>query len=246
MPYVIDLSDKVAIVTGAAKGIGKAITQYLVIAGAQVVMDDLLSQDQVEPFLDEMEGVGLRPYYLCEDISREEGAQQLVHKTVSEFGKVDILVNNAGVVADWEKSWQVHVRGMFACSEAAKEDMKKRKEGRIINMLSTSVLTGGSGFPQYVSSKGGAMALTRYLARSYAPFGILVNGIMPAVIVSEMMMTRFTSPEEMIAHYTPLMPIGRVGYPEDIAKVVLFLCSDLSNYLLGEIIVADGGRMYVG
>jgi NAD(P)-dependent dehydrogenase (short-subunit alcohol dehydrogenase family) len=113
-------------------------------------------------------------------------------------------------------------------------------------LTSTCAISGGTGIPQYVATKGGAYSLTRFLARTYAPLGILVNGIMPAVIMSDMIMTRYRSEEEMINHYTPIMPIKRIGYPEDVAGIVLFLCSDLSNFLCGEIIVADGGRMYVG
>jgi len=108
------------------------------------------------------------------------------------------------------------------------------------------VLTGGTGIPQYVATKAGAYSLTRYLAKTYAPSGILVNGVMPAVIMSDMIMTRYKNEAEMIAHYTPQMPVRRIGYPEDVARVVLFLCSELSSFICGEIIVVDGGRMHVG
>ena len=111
---------------------------------------------------------------------------------------------------------------------------------------STCVFSGGTGIPQYVASKGGTYALTRYLARTYAPLGILVNGVMPAVVMSDMIMTRYKTQEEMIEHYKPMMPIGRIGYPQDIARVILFLSSELSSFLVGEIIVADGGRLRVG
>ena len=124
--------------------------------------------------------------------------------------------------------------------------MAERGDGRIVNITSTCVFTGGTGIPQYVATKGGIYSLTRYMAKTYAPLGILVNAVMPSVIMSEMIMTRYSSEEEMLAHYIPQMPIRRIGYPEDIARVVLFLCSDLSSFICGEIIVADGGRMAVG
>jgi len=246
MAYCIDLSGKVAIVTGAARGIGEATAHILAQAGAQVIIDDIVPAEMVVPVLDKIEQVGLRPVYSRQDVSVEENAKALVRETLERFGRVDILVNNAGVVAGWEKSFDVHVMGVFYCSEAVKDHMSVRGNGKIINLTSTCAQSGGTGIPQYVATKGGAYSLTRYLARTYAPLGILVNGVMPAVIMSDMIMTRYKTKEEMIEHYTPIMPVRRIGYPEDVAGIILFLCSDLSNFLCGEIIVADGGRMHVG
>ena len=246
MAYSIDLNDKVAIITGAGKGIGKETAKLLTEAGAQVVIDDIVEEAVISPVLDEIEQVGKRPLYVRKDISIEGNAEQLVETVVKEFGKVDILVNNAGVVADWQKSWDVHVMAPFYCAEAVRADMEKRKEGKIINISSTCAFSGGTGIPQYAATKGGMFSLTRYLARTYAPLGILVNGVMPAVIMSDMIMTRYASEEEMLEHYVPIMPIKRIGYPIDIARIILFLSSELSSFLVGEVIVADGGRMHVG
>lgn len=246
MAYSIDLNDKVAIITGAGKGIGKETAKLLTEAGAQVVIDDIVKEEVISPVLDEIEQVGRRPLYVRKDISIEGNAEQLVETVVKEFGKVDILVNNAGVVADWQKSWDVHVMAPYYCAEAVRADMEKRKEGKIINISSTCAFSGGTGIPQYAATKGGMFSLTRYLARTYAPLGILVNGVMPAVIMSDMIMTRYASEEEMLEHYVPIMPIKRIGYPIDIARIILFLSSELSSFLVGEVIVADGGRMHVG
>lgn len=246
MAYSIDLSGKVAIITGAAKGIGKSTASLLTQAGAQVVIDDILPENEMQDVLDEIETEGLRPWYFRADISNPKGAQALMDESFKQFGRIDILVNNAGVVADWDKSFGVHVKGLFHCSEFAKDYMKEQGEGRIVNITSTCVHSGGTGIPEYVATKAGAYSLTRYLARTYAPLGILVNAVMPAVIMSDMIMTRYADEEEMLEHYKPIMPIGRIGYPEDIANIVLFLCSDLSSFLLGQVIVADGGRMHVG
>ncbi len=169
-----------------------------------------------------------------------------MQKTLEKFNRIDILINNAGVVADWDKSFAVHVKGVYFCADAVKDHMAQRGSGRIINLTSTCVFSGGTGIPEYVGTKGGTYSLTRYLAKTYAPLGILVNGVMPAVIMSDMIMTRYASEEEMINHYIPLMPVKRIGYPEDIAGVVLFLCSELSSFVCGEVIVVDGGRMAVG
>ena len=246
MSYSIDFEGKVAIITGAAKGIGKATAKLLAKAGAQVVIDDIAPMDAAAATLDEIEKVGLRPFYIRKDISREENCQELVQETLAKFKRVDFLVNNAGVVADWDKSYAIHVKGLHYCSEAVKDHMAERGDGRIVNITSTCVQTGGTGIPQYVATKAGAYSLTRYLAKTYAPLGIIVNAVMPAVIMSEMIMTRYANEEEMMAHYIPQMPVRRIGYPEDIANVVLFLCSELSSFICGEIIVADGGRMHVG
>jgi NAD(P)-dependent dehydrogenase (short-subunit alcohol dehydrogenase family) len=246
MPYAIDLSSQVAIVTGAAKGIGAATAKILAQAGAQVVIDDVVGEETVKSLLDDIATVGPSPFYIREDISSAEGARRLVQQTLEHFSRVDILVNNAGVVADWDKSYDVHVKGLFYCSEAVKDHMAAHKSGRIVNLTSTCTFSGGTGIPQYVATKGGAFSLTRYLARTYAPLGILVNGVMPAVIMSDMIMTRYATKEEMINHYVPMMPVRRIGYPEDVAGIVLFLCSELSGFLCGEVIVADGGRMHVG
>ncbi len=160
------------------------------------------------------------------------------------FPGLIFLINHAGVV-DWDKSYDVHDQGLYFCSDFAKDFMKERNTSRIVIFASTCVHSGGTGISQYIASKAGAYSLTRYMARTYAPFGILVNGVMPAVIMSDMIIIRYKNEEEMIDHYRPIMPIGRIGYPEDVANVVLFLCSNLSNFLCGQIIVADGGKMHI-
>ena len=246
MTYEINLHGQVAIITGAAKGIGEASARYLAQAGAQVVIVDLAPPDDLIEVLDRIEKIGPRPDYLRFDITDKSNVDALVQHTLSKFGRVDILVNNAGVVADWDKSYAVHVKGVHYCSEAVIGPMAERGEGRIINLTSTCVFSGGTGIPEYVATKGGTFALTRYQAKTYAKLGILVNGVMPAVIMSDMIMTRYETEEEMINHYTSIMPVKRIGYPEDVAGVVLFLCSDLARFVCGEVIVVDGGRMNVG
>jgi NAD(P)-dependent dehydrogenase (short-subunit alcohol dehydrogenase family) len=246
MTYPIDLNGQVAIITGAVKGIGEACARYLTRAGAQVVIADLVPPDKASSVLDGIEELGLRPDYLQLDISEQSNAEKMIQGALDKFGRVDILVNNAGVVADWDKSNAVHVKGVHYCSDAVKDHMAERGSGRIVNLTSTCVFTGGTGIPEYVASKGGTYALTRYQAKTYAPLGILVNGVMPAVIMSDMIMTRYDSKEQMIDHYTSIMPVKRIGYPDDVAGVVLFLCSDLAGFVVGEIIVVDGGRMNVG
>lgn len=246
MTYAIDLSGKVAVVTGAAKGIGLATAEILSKAGAQVIIDDIVSPELVEADLNAIGRIGLKPDYIRGDISNPIDVKNIFDMISGKYNRIDILINNAGVVADWDKSYDIHVKGTYYCSEAAKPIMQANGGGKIVNLTSTSAFTGSTGIPQYVASKGGTFSLTRYLARTYAPLGINVNAVMPAVVMSDMIMTRYKTEQEMLEHYIPIMPMKRIGYPEDIAKVILFLSCELSDYICGEILVADGGRMYVG
>lgn len=246
MAYTIDLEGKVALITGATKGIGFSAAKILAEAGAQVVIDDILSPFEAHSHISGISGTPHKPYYIQKDISDEKSVKEMVEEVINQFSSIDILINNAGVLADWDLSFAVHNKGLYYCSEEVLKYMVPRGAGKIINISSTCVFSGGTGFPQYVATKGGVYSLTKYYARTYAPKGILVNGIMPSVVFSEMMLQRYESEEQMMDHYVPQMPIRRIGYPEDIAKVVLFLSSNLSDYVCGEVIVADGGKLSVG
>lgn len=245
MGYLVDLEGQVALVTGAGQGIGAAIAKKLTEAGAQVVINDVCDADRVEETLQDCETVGKRPMYCRCDISDAAQVQQMIDQIVNCFGRLDILVNNAGIVADWDKSYDVNTKAMYYCSEAAKPHLEK-VGGRIVILTSASVFSGGTGYPQYNVTKAGCYALTLFLARNYAKLGIRVNGIAPAVIMSKMLVTRFGSEEAIYEHYKNIMPLGRIGYPEDIANITLFLSCELSRYMTGEVLIADGGRMHVG
>lgn len=245
---MITLKGHAALVTGSTKGVGRAIAIALAEAGADVVIHGRAMSDEAGETMEQCRRHGVQVAFVAGDLSGpgEAAVNKVFTEATAAHGRIDILVNNAGVVADWDKSYAIHVKALHFCSEAVKDHMAERGSGRIVNITSTCVLTGGTGIPQYVATKAGAYSLTRYQAKTYAPLGILVNAVMPAVIMSDMIMTRYASEEEMQAHYIPQMPVRRIGYPEDVANVVLFLCSDLSSFVNGEIIVADGGRMYVG
>lgn len=245
MAYLVKLEGQVALVTGAGQGIGAAIAKKLAEAGAQVVINDVCEAEKVEETLADCEAVGKRPLYCRCDISDEAQVQQMVSGIVEKYGRLDILVNNAGIVADWDKSYDVNTKAMYYCSEAAKPHLAK-VGGRIVILTSASVFSGGTGYPQYNVTKAGCYALTLFLARNYAKLGIRVNGIAPAVIMSKMLVTRFGSEEAIYEHYKDIMPLGRIGYPEDIANITLFLSCELSRYMTGEVLIADGGRMHVG
>lgn len=245
MGYLIDLDGQVAIVTGAAQGIGGAIAKKLTQAGAQVVINDVCDASRAEAMLDACTAVGKRPIYKQCDISSEEAVKEMIAQIADQFGRIDILVNNAGIVANWDKSFEVNTKAMYYCSEAAKSHLEKNC-GRIVILTSASVFSGGTGFPQYNVTKAGCYALNMFLARNYAKLGIRVNAIAPAVIMSKMLVTRFGSEEAVFEHYKDVMPMGSIGYPEDIANIALFLSCELSAYMTGEVLFADGGRMHIG
>lgn len=245
MAYSIDLGGQVAIVTGAVQGIGAAIAEKLCEAGAQVVINDICDPGEAVEIQDKCEKIGLRPYYIRCDISDESAVVSMIEETAAKFGRLDMLVNNAGIVADWDKSFEVNTKGMYYCSEAAKPHLAK-VNGRIVILTSASVFNGGTGYPQYNVTKAGCYALVMFLARNYASSGIRVNGIAPAVIMSKMLATRFGSEQAVLEHYKNVMPMGTIGFPEDIGNIALFLCCELSRFMTGEVLIADGGRMHIG
>lgn len=245
MGYQIDLEGQVALITGAGQGIGAAIAKTLAQAGAQVVINDVCDEEAVAQTLQACEQVGKRPMYCKCDISDETQVSRMMEQIVQRWGRMDILVNNAGIVADWDKSYAVNTKGMYSCCEAAKPHLEKTC-GRIVILTSASVFSGGTGYPQYNVTKAGCYALVLFLAKNYAKSGIRVNGIAPAVIMSKMLVTRFGSEEAVLEHYKDVMPMGSIGFPEDIANITLFLCCELSRYMTGEVLIADGGRMHIG
>lgn len=245
MSYQIDMQGKVAVVTGGIQGIGAAIAQKYMEAGAQVVILDVYTEENAQALLGELREPGKYALYRQCDVSDENIVKEVFDEIADIYGRIDILVNNAGVVADWDTSFAVNTKGVYYCSEAAKIYLEKSK-GTIVILTSASVFSGGTGIPQYVATKAGTYALIRFFAREYAKKGIRVNGIAPAVILSKMLATRFGSEEAARDHYRSVMPLGKMGEAEDIAKIALFLSSDMANYLCGEVLIADGGRMYIG
>jgi len=245
------LDSKTAIVTGARRGIGRAIALALAKEGANVVVSDI-SQEDCQKVVTEIEGLGRKGLALkCNVTSRAE-VEGMVRRTVAEFGKVHILVNNAGIIAfkhfleltdeDWDNTMNVNLKGQFLCARAAAKEMAKNKWGRIINIASIS--SGGCGitFPliaHYTASKGGVMALTEALALELTPLGINVNAICPGAIDTDM--AKGIKEGGQIERVLGRIPKGRLGQPEDIANLAVFLASEESDYITGAAIVIDGG-----
>jgi len=245
------LSGKTAIVTGARRGMGRAIALALAREGANVVVSDI-SQEDCQKVVDEIEKLGRKGLALKCDVSSSDDVENMVKRTVAEFGRVDILVNNAGILTfkpfleltdeDWDKTLNVNLRGQFLCARAAARVMAKNKWGRIINIASISSGGCGIAFPliaHYTASKGGVVALTEALALELTSQGINVNAICPGAIDTDM--SKGVKEGGQLAQVLARIPKGRLGQPEEIASLAVFLASEEADYISGAAIVIDGG-----
>ena len=239
------LSGKIAIITGAAQGMGKAIAEVLVREGAQVVACDV-NKEKVKSVAEEIGAV-----HFTVDVSKEDNVRNMVESTFKKFGTVDILVNNAGILRptridditkeEWDLVLEVNLNGVFLCTKAVLGIMKQKKYGRIINISSSagrSVSTLGGA--HYTASKAAVLGFTRAVAKEVASFGITVNAVCPGLIDTEMV--RLECSPERIAAYTNSFPIPRLGTPEEVAELVLFLVAD-APYITGASIDINGGDL---
>ena len=245
------LDGKVAIVTGARRGIGRGIALAMAKEGAVVVVSDI-SQEDCQKVVDEIEGSGGKGLAIKCDVSSKADVENMVARTVAEFGKVDILVNNAGIISfrpflelteeDWDRLFSVNLKGQFLCARSAATEMVKNKWGRIINIASISSGGCGIAYPlvaHYTASKGGVIALTEALAIELTPQGINVNAICPGAIDTEM--AKGVKESGQLQAILARIPKHRLGQPEDIAHLAVFLASQESDYITGDAIVIDGG-----
>ena len=211
-----------------------------------------IGREDCQKVVDEIKGLGRRGLALKCDVSSTDDVEDMVRRTVAEFGRVDILVNNAGIISykpfleltdeDWDKTLNVNLKGQFLCARAAARDMVKNKWGRIINIASISSGGCGIAFPliaHYTASKGGVVALTEALALELTPQGINVNAICPGAIDTDM--AKGVKESGQLAQVLTRIPKGRLGQPEEIARLVVFLASEESDYMSGSAIVIDGG-----
>ena len=252
------LENRVAIVTGGAKGIGRGIALKFAAEGCDVVVN-ARHIDSARDVASEVKALGRRALAIKADVSRSDEVAAMVARTVKEFGKIDILVNNAGGTglakdsaiedtseADWDRIVDINLKGQFLCCRAVVPYMKRAKYGKIINLSSMGAIQPPAPIVHYHAAKGGVLSMTRNLAFELAPFNITVNAILPGPIKSEFFneMLAAMSKEEGEAFFRMLgkrVPMGRIGAPEEVAGVALFLASELSSYVTGDAINCGGG-----
>lgn len=267
-----DVEGKVAIVTGAGRGIGKAIALTLAEAGADVVLV-ARTREQIDQAAEEVRKLGRKALAIPTDVTQEYQIKRAVERTISEFGKIDILVNNAGAytdkplatipgtkiqglpgtqatedtltLKDWHSVLETNLTSVFLFCQAVGPHMMKQRKGKVINISSTNAHKGTPGVSVYSASKGGLNVLTQCLASEWAPFNINVNGVSPGTINTAMIAPLLKVPEHMKVRLEAI-PLGRLGELREVALMVIFLASKASDYVTGQTILVDGGQIAHG
>jgi 3-oxoacyl-[acyl-carrier protein] reductase len=245
------LENKVAIVTGGGRGLGKIFCLAMADEGAKIVSADILEKDSFETAR-EIEKKGGSAMSLKVDVTSEKETAVMAEEAMKAFGRIDILVNNAALYfgigrrpfheissGEWDKLMAVNLKGPFLCSQAVFPYMKRQKKGKIINLSSETAFTGSKGFIHYVTSKGGIISFTRALAAELGPHGICVNSIAPGFTDTE---ASRSLTDDIAKYNVSLTPLRRLQQPEDLIGAILFLSSDESDFVTGQALVVDGGR----
>ena len=245
------LKDQVAWITGGAQGIGKAIAQRFAGEGANLILTDV-DEPTVQATASQIaQEKGVQTLGMKANVVQFSDCEKVVDQSLDKYGRIDILINNAGITKDnllmrmsdeeWDAVLAVNLKGVFNCTKAVVRPMMKQRQGRIVNIASVVGLMGNAGQANYAASKGGVVALTKTCAREFSSRNILVNAVAPGFIRTRMM---DALTEEQKKKLLELIPLGRLGEPDDVAKVVLFLCSDDSSYITGHVVSVNGG-MYI-
>ncbi len=241
------LAGKVALVTGAAQGIGKSIVLLLARNGADIVISDI-NPVKAEETANEVQAIGRKTMAIKVNVADLEEVERMVQAIIEKFGRIDILINNAGITRDklilrmteedWDAVLDVNLKGTFNCTKAVIRHMSKQKGGKIINIASVSGEMGNAGQANYSASKAGVIGFTKTIAREFAQRGINVNAIAPGYIQTPM--TDALS-EKVKEELRRMIPLERLGQPEDVAQAVLFLVSEASSYITGQVLNVNGG-----
>ena len=242
------LSEQVAIVTGASRGIGRATAIALAATGVKVVVNYAQSSGAAEEVVQEIENSGGKAIALKADVSKTEEVDSLIEQTLKTFGRIDILVNNAGItrdtlllrmkLEDWQAVIDLNLTGVFLCTKAASKVMLKQKSGRVINITSVAGLMGNPGQANYSAAKAGVIGFSKTVAKELAVRGITVNAVAPGFIVTDM--TNDLKADEILKY----IPLARYGQPEEVAGMIRFLATDpAAAYITGQVFNVDGGMV---
>lgn len=244
------LTGKTAIVTGASRGIGRAIAMELAKQGADVVVNYSGNDQKALEVVEQIKQLGQNSIAVQANVDDQASVEALVKQTIDTFGKVDILVNNAGITRDmllmrmkeedFDAVIQTNLKGVFLCTKAVTRPMLKQRYGRIVNIASVVGLIGNPGQANYVAAKAGVIGLTKTTAKELASRNITVNAVAPGFIATDM---TDTLKDEYKEELLKQIPLARLGKPEDIAHVVAFLCTDEASYVTGQTINVDGGMV---
>jgi len=247
----LDFSGKVALVTGAASGMGLATARAFAEAGAAVVLADF-KEDAAKAAAQKLVAAGHKALAVRCDVSEDAQVAAMVDRTAAEFGRLDAAFNNAGVMAriapvadstpeDWDRVIGINLRGVWSCMKHELRQMERQGSGAIVNNASVGALTGNPGIASYIASKHGVVGLTRTAALEYVKRGIRVNAVNPGLIDTQIARDVVDGDEQAYAELAKHVPIGRAGRPEEIASVVLWLCSPGASYVVGHALTVDGG-----
>jgi len=241
------LEGKVALVTGGAQGIGRAIALLFAREGAKVAISDI-NLEKARETCGEAESLGQEALAIAGNVAHAQEAEAMVQQTVEKFGRLDILVNNAGITRDqvllrmkeedWDLVMSVNLKGAFHCTKAALRPFLKQKAGKVVNIASVTGQMGNAGQANYAASKAGVIGFTKSIAREYASRNIQVNAVAPGFIDTAMSQA---IPEKEREFLTKQIPLGRLGTPEDVAEAVLFLSSPAADYITGQVLNVNGG-----
>ncbi len=244
----MDLTNRVAIVTGSGRGIGREIALRLARAGADIVINDIGDVSVVESVADEVRAIKRKSLAVLGDVTSAADVGNLVNRTIETFGKIDILVNNAGITRDqlllrmseedWDKVIAINLKSVFLCTRAVIRHMTSRKWGRIVSIASIVGIAGNAGQANYAASKAGIIGFTKSVSKEVASRGITVNAVAPGFI--ETAMTKQLK-ESWIEEIKKRIPAGYLGSPLDVAEAVAFLSSEEARYINGHVITVDGG-----
>lgn len=244
------LKGKNALVTGASRGIGRAIALELARQGANVAVNYAGSADKAEAVVKELQALGVAAFAVQADVANEDSVKDMIKQTVDQFGSLDMLINNAGITKDnllmrmkeeeFDAVINTNLKGVFLCTKAVARQMMKQKSGRIVNVSSIVGVSGNAGQANYVAAKAGVIGLTKTTAKEFASRGILVNAVAPGFIATDMTDALSDEQKEAMLAMTPL---AKFGQAEDVARVVRFLCSEDANYMTGQTLHVDGGMV---